>query len=111
MLTHKEFSLICFHEARAETLNEWAVTKYYYAAVHAVNHGIFGSKPCPGHYKHEQRRVWLDKNSPFFAEYLALEDFSHTSRYCPHQHPMPTADRDKTQRLAEVLLKSLNVVS
>jgi hypothetical protein len=72
--------------------DEWRITMYFYAALHAINHRLVQHGHNVDTYDHQQRRQALVKSGLFTRElakaYARLTELSHNARYKPQVHPM-----------------------
>jgi hypothetical protein len=103
MKTPRDLALANFTHAQKAPTGEWAITMYFYAAVHAVGHAA--SKKGVTFTDHPTRKAWVFSNlSHVHTDYTALEGFAHTARYYPQKHPMPADAVDTAREYASNVL-------
>ena len=110
--THRQLALDNFRLADDAASTEWAITIFFYSAVHAVNHAVHGKNFAPPSYRHEQRRQDILSHPlliPISVSYTDLEGLSRDARYSPQYHPMILQKRDHTKTLAQSILRAVGL--
>jgi hypothetical protein len=110
-MTPRELARANFFNAPKAPTREWAITMYFYAALHAVGHAA--SKKGKGKTNfadHKARGTWVLTNlTSVQVEYDVLVGMSHTARYYPESHPMSEEELNDAREYASNVLKAAGV--
>lgn len=109
-MTPRDLARSNFLGAQKAPTREWAITMYFYAAVHAV--GYAASKKGKTFVDHPSRKAWvLVHLAAVHVEYVALEGMAHTARYYPQAHPMSEEALETAREYAGNVLTAAGVLT
>jgi hypothetical protein len=106
-MRHEDVARRNFENAGGARLPEWRVTMFFYAAVHAANHVLFGGKDVRHEYDHKQRTLDIEGHAELrkkAKEYRELMKLSHIARYRAWEIPLIDSQIARAEHLAKDFL-------
>jgi hypothetical protein len=113
-MNHKEVARRNFQYAPTAKPEEWRVTMFFYAAVHATNHVLFGGKDVRHEYSHAQRTLDIERHADLrkkAVQYRELLKLSITSRYKAWEIPLIESQIRRAENLATEILTFCQVLT
>jgi len=113
-MTHEEVARRNFLYAATAKPPEWRVTMFFYAAVHATTHVLFGGKDVRTEYSHAQRTLDIERHAELkkkATQYRELLKLSITSRYKAWEIPLIDSQIKRAETLATEILTFCKVLS
>ena len=111
-MTHAEYAVQLWTSAPKMPDACWQVVGFFYAAVHGVNHALFGGADVNWSHDHGKREFEMDRHQrlrPLLGKYRALRKESEVARYKPWQHPFNAARTANARNLAAEVLQACGI--
>jgi hypothetical protein len=110
-MTPRDLACANYLNAQKAPTREWAITMYFYAALHAVGHAASKKGKSKATFmEHQGRSSWVATNlASVRFEYETLMGMSHTARYYPDGHPMSEEELDAAREYAGNVLKAAGI--
>ena len=108
-MTHAEYAMALLLSASQQASNEWAIVQYFYAAVHAVNHQLYGGANVDWAQDHFKRELDMRGHRLLrtkFGAYRDLKRLSEDARYRPWLHPMAADKVGRSVSVAKDILRA-----
>ena len=106
-MTHAEYSIKLLAEAPTASMPAWSVVLYFYAAVHAVNHALYGGVDVVWSHDHSKRELDMrgsKRLKTVVQKHRILKRWSEDARYRPWTHASLLPYVANAERLAREVM-------
>jgi hypothetical protein len=112
-MNYNELALVLWNTHKTVQPLEMQINHCFYAALNATNHYAYAnsihSTVAPRSHKIHQQNL-AARDFAFMIEYEELRTLSEQARYCPMLYPMSNEKIEMAEKLASVILRSLQLI-
>jgi hypothetical protein len=112
-MTHEEYCIQLYANALSAPTDEWRIILYFYSAVHAANHALYGGVNVSWSQDHQRRELDMDGHKLLrtrLGKYRRLRQDSEIARYKPWLHPLPPEKVITAQTIAKEIAIACGIV-